>query len=128
MLELLHRYYLHAKQLRYPSERRMAFHFGIRRRAYTFGFPYMIISRPPENLEHDRLAVVPTLPNFGLLIDVSGTVALLRDTLKLIRCRDRTMVSTQPPKLNSHFPLFLWLLVPTRKLLRRKCDESEMGR
>jgi len=65
----------------------------------------MIISGYLKDLERDHLTVVPTLPNFGRLGDVLWVIALLHDTIKLIRCRDSRIVIAQPLEFNFPLPL-----------------------
>ena len=53
---------------------------GITQDAYTF----LTMMRQLENLEHDRLVFVPTLPNIGHFGHALWLVSLPRDTLKFI--------------------------------------------
>jgi len=43
-----------------------------------------ILTRHPENLEHDRLVFVPALPNLGRVGDALGAVSFLHDVFKFI--------------------------------------------
>lgn len=58
----------------------------------------------PEDLERDRFAIVPTLPNFGRLGGAFGMISLFHDALKVIECWDCAMKAAQPPKFNYAFP------------------------
>jgi len=69
---------------------------------------------------------MPALPNVGQRGDDIGMLALFCDALKLIRCRDQTVVTTQPLKFNYLFAPQPW--PPMCKLLRRKRDENGMER
>jgi len=55
------------------------------RDAYTLGTKYeRVTSGPPDNLECNRLTIVPTLPYFNRRGDAPGMASLPHDTLKSV--------------------------------------------
>jgi len=74
-----------------------------------------------ENLECDRLALIPTPPNFDRIRDALGTVSIPHDPLKFIWCWDCTVLTTQSYKFVGITPQ---ARAPTRELLGHKDDQG----
>lgn len=75
----------------------------------------------PEDLESDRLALVPPLPNFGLVGNVLGAAPFLRDAFKLIQRWDCAAVTTHPLKLSDTLSIQPW--IPC-EFLKWECGQS----
>lgn len=99
----------------------------ITRHAYVFRFPCVILaSRPPEDLEGDYLAFVPTLPNFDCPGDGLGMISFPYNALEFIRCWDCTITTTPRQKFSRTFYPRLWMR--TREFLGLKYDENREER